>query len=66
VNVIARTADGIPYAQPEIVLLFKAKAARQKDDDDFARVLPFLDAPRHSWLRDPSSSSIPNTVGSRR
>jgi hypothetical protein len=51
VNVIARTAAGIPYAQPEIVLLFKAKAVRQKDEDDFARVLPALDTRRRGWLR---------------
>jgi hypothetical protein len=51
-SVVARTAAGIPYAQPEIVLLFKAKAVRQKDDDDFARVLPALDATRRSWLRE--------------
>jgi hypothetical protein len=52
VSVVARTATGIPYAQPEIVLLFKAKAVRQKDEDDFARVLPFLDARRRNWLRE--------------
>jgi hypothetical protein len=52
VSVVARTAAGIPYAQPEIVLLFKAKSVRRKDEDDFARVLPFLDAPRRSWLRE--------------
>jgi len=51
VNVVAHTPSGIPYAQPEIVLLFKANAVREKDDDDFARVLPSLDAGRRSWLR---------------
>jgi hypothetical protein len=52
VSVVARTATRIPYAQPEIVLLFKAKAVRKKDEDDFARVLPFLDPRRRSWLRE--------------
>jgi hypothetical protein len=49
-RVISRTADGIPFARPEIVLLFKAKAARAKDDDDFAAVLPHLDEHRRAWL----------------
>ncbi len=42
-RVIAHTADGIPYARPEIALLYKAKDARPKDDDDFAGVLPLLE-----------------------
>ena len=40
---IARSADGIPYAQPEIVLLFKLKEVRPKDQNDFDAVLPLLD-----------------------
>jgi aminoglycoside-2''-adenylyltransferase len=36
------TPDGIPYLRPELVLLFKAKHARPKDEDDFAAVLPAL------------------------
>ena len=51
-SLISRTADGIPYLQPEIVLLFKAKAARPKDEQDFAAVLPHLDGSRRLWLRD--------------
>ena len=49
-QVIERTADGIPYARPEIVLLFKAKHAREKDDGDLAAVLPHLDSERRGWL----------------
>ena len=49
-DVVARTADGIPYSRPEITLLFKAKAARPKDEADFAAVLPLLDAERRIWL----------------
>jgi hypothetical protein len=49
-DVIARTADGIPYARPEIVLLFKAKATRPKDDGDFAAVLPRLGSEARHWL----------------
>jgi hypothetical protein len=38
--IIGRTADGIPYLTPEIVLLFKAKQRRAKDDADFAATVP--------------------------
>ena len=51
-QVIERTADGIPYGRPEIVLLFKAKAARPKDEADFHAVLARLDAERRRWLAD--------------
>jgi hypothetical protein len=51
-RLIARTADGIPYARPEVVLLFKAKAARPKDDDDLAAVLPRLGPEPRRWLRE--------------
>jgi hypothetical protein len=49
-SLIARTSDGIPYAQPEVVLLFKAKSPRPKDEADFAALLPLLDAGRRAWL----------------
>ena len=51
-ELIERTAGGIPYARPEVVLLFKAKAVRSKDEDDLAAVLPSLDAERRRWLAD--------------
>jgi hypothetical protein len=51
-RVIERTADGIPYARPEIVLLFKAKHVEEpKNQADFAETLPRLDAGRREWLR---------------
>lgn len=49
-RLIARTADGIPYARPEVVLLFKAKAARPKDDADLTAVLPRLEPAARRWL----------------
>ncbi len=49
-RVIAHTEDGIPYARPEIALLFKAKASRPKDDADFASALPLLDRGQRKWL----------------
>lgn len=50
-DLILRTAEGIPYARPETVLLFKAKATRPKDEDDFAAVLPHLSGEARRWLR---------------
>lgn len=65
-ELIERTADGIPYGRPEVVLLFKARSARPKDESDLAAVLPRLSAerrqllagwiaqvhPQHFWLPD--------------
>jgi hypothetical protein len=63
-ELIARTADGIPYARPEIALLFKAKHTLAKDEGDLDAVLPKLARerrrrfaeylalvhPGHAWL----------------
>ena len=50
-----RTDSGIPHLAPELVLLFKSKNTsnqeRTKDQADFERVLPQLDAERRAWLR---------------
>ena len=51
-SLISYTSDGIPYARPEVVLLFKAKASRPKDERDLAATLPHLDAGRRAWLRE--------------
>ncbi|MFE7929233.1 nucleotidyltransferase domain-containing protein [Streptomyces sp. NPDC057456] len=48
--IIARTADGIPYLVPELVLLFKAKATRPKDQADFDGTLPLLGRARRDRL----------------
>jgi hypothetical protein len=53
--IIERTGEGIPYLAPELVLLFKAKAVRPKDQQDFEGVLPLLGPDRRrslaGWLR---------------
>jgi hypothetical protein len=63
-QIIHRTQDGIPYLAPELVLLFKAKHARQKDQADFDATIPHMTAaqrealaellarthPGHDWL----------------
>jgi hypothetical protein len=52
-RVIERTADGIPYGRPEIMLLFKAKHSRlPKNELDFADTLPRLGAGHRAWLAD--------------
>jgi uncharacterized protein (DUF952 family) len=46
----ARSLDGVPFVRPEIALLYKAKAPRFKDERDFDRALPHLDAAARAWL----------------
>lgn len=51
-RVIGRDRAGIPYLMPELTLLFKARAARPKDEADFAAALPMLAAGQRDWLRE--------------
>lgn len=44
--------DGIPRQRPEIGLLFKARRRFERDEADFAAVLPRLSDARRAWLRD--------------
>ncbi|MFE1949840.1 nucleotidyltransferase domain-containing protein [Streptomyces sp. NPDC059524] len=48
--IIEWNADGIPYLVPELVLLFKAKSPRSKDQSDFDEVLPLLSQDRRDLL----------------
>jgi hypothetical protein len=55
-ELIERTVDGIPYARPEVVLLFKAKhSAEEKNEADLADTLPRLGPARRrllgAWLQ---------------
>src|SRR5581483_22863 len=45
-----QTSDGIPYLAPEIQLLYKAKAPRPKDEEDFTKALPLLNQSSRNWL----------------
>lgn len=49
-QLVERNSDGIPFVRPEVVLLFKAKARRVKDEEDFAVVAPRLGLERRGWL----------------
>ncbi|MFC4147736.1 nucleotidyltransferase domain-containing protein [Micromonospora mangrovi] len=51
-ELIRRDPQGVPYLRPEVVLLFKAKALRDKDRVDFDAVLPLLSTPQRRWLDD--------------
>jgi fructose-1,6-bisphosphatase/inositol monophosphatase family enzyme len=52
-RLIERTADGVPYGRPEVILLFKAKhAGEEKNQADFADAVPRLDDARRAWLRE--------------
>lgn len=51
-RMIRRTADGVPFQSPEVVLLFKAKHVRAKDELDFSGLLPTLDREQRDWLVD--------------
>lgn len=51
-RVITMTAGGVPFMAPEIVLLFKAKAARPKDEADLTGILDHLDSDQRAWLAE--------------
>jgi hypothetical protein len=51
-RLIERTDDGIPYGRPEVILLYKARHIRDRDETDFADVLPLLEPERKRWLAD--------------
>lgn len=50
-EMVARTADGIPYLKPAAILLFKAKYQRPKDEVDFDNAVEKLTAPERAWLK---------------
>jgi len=58
-EMIGTTAEGIPYLKPHGVLLYKAKAQRDKDHADFDAVLDAITATERRWLRDALSTLHP-------
>lgn len=59
-EVIRHTADGIPYLAPELVLLFKAKHARPKDQSDFEAAVPELSRPQRARLAELIGHTYPD------
>lgn len=51
-EIVGTTPDGIPFLRPEAVLLYKAKAARPKDEADLASCLPRMSNTSRRWLAD--------------
>jgi len=49
-EITRHTTDGIPYLAPELVLLFKAKHARPKDQADFDQAVPRLTSAQRATL----------------
>lgn len=49
-TLIRKTPDGIPYMAPDVVLLFKAKHARDKDWADLHTCLPRMSNAEKEWL----------------
>ena len=51
-DIIHHTEDAVPYLAPELVLLFKAKHARPKDQTDFDETVPHLTPPQRATLAE--------------
>jgi hypothetical protein len=51
-DIIHYTEDAIPYLAPELVLLFKAKHARPKDQADFDETVPHMTPDQRATLAD--------------
>ena len=54
------TRNGVRFLKPEGALLYKAKAAREKDQRDFAACLPALDDAARAWLANALTRAHPN------
>jgi hypothetical protein len=52
VEIIRHTDDGIPYLAPELVLLFKAKHSRSKDEADFDTTVPRMSPTQRKTLSE--------------
>jgi hypothetical protein len=46
-----KTSAGIRFLCPEVVLLYKSKNPRPKDEQDFQAVVKYLDAEQKEWLK---------------
>ena len=59
-TVVRRTQDRLPFLAPEIQLLYKSKAPRERDNADFAEIWPLLDAHVRTWLHGALKLTIPD------
>ncbi|MGV9879614.1 nucleotidyltransferase domain-containing protein [Streptomyces sp. NPDC003006] len=51
-EIVHRTPEGIPYLAPELVLLFKAKHARPKDQEDLNATVPHMTSAQRTALAE--------------
>lgn len=58
---VLSSADGIPYLTPQIVLLYKAKQPRERDEADLAATLPALNDAQRSWLANAVALAHPDS-----
>ena len=54
------SSEGIPYLNPEIVLLYKVKNTREKDHQDFKNTVNYLTNSQKKWLREAILVHHPN------
>lgn len=47
---VLRTSDGVPYLAPQLVLLFKSRDRRAKDEIGATQAIPALEPARAEWL----------------
>lgn len=59
-NVTWVADDGIRYLRPEIVLFFKARLRRRKDEPDFEATLPTLTPESRRWMRTSLEAFVPD------
>jgi hypothetical protein len=51
-TVVRQSPEGLPYLAPEIQLLYKSKAPRERDELDFSHTCRRLAPEARRWLRD--------------
>ncbi|SFG06921.1 hypothetical protein SAMN05216353_12166 [Halobacillus alkaliphilus] len=57
-----RSEQGVPYLNPEIVLLYKAKYTSEKDNQDFHYIFPHLSERQKEWLKQSLMHHQPNHI----
>ena len=55
-----RTATGVPYLRPEVVLLYKSRQPREPDECDARVAVPRLSAPERAWLAAAIAAETPD------
>jgi hypothetical protein len=54
-----RTATGLPYLRPEVVLLYKSRRPREPDEHDARVAVPRLSGPERAWLAAAIAADAP-------